>query len=124
MTKCQYKLLSELGPLATEDEIARIKSACECDRARLGQRSRSYVTRWRIHESQLRGAVVAHVEAGWRIFHKFIQDGTRRVLPCNLEANISLSEDHDIYVEFILMEGEMIIINAHDHSPDIRRLPQ
>ncbi|HEY5911648.1 MAG TPA: hypothetical protein VJA21_13695 [Verrucomicrobiae bacterium] len=125
MQKCEYIRHDDLPPLATESQIKHVQRACELDKARLGQSAGSYaVYRWRVHESQLRGAIISHIAAGRRIFLKFAQDGTRRIIPNHLQANVSLFEDLDIYVEMVLMGNEMIIINAHDHMPITPRLPQ
>jgi hypothetical protein len=42
----------------------------------------------------------------------------------HLQANVTLLEDLDIYVEMVLMQSEIIIIYAHDHTLDAPRLPQ
>jgi len=111
--------------LAGPSQIEHVQRACELDKARLGQSARSYAAhRWRIHESQLRGAIVSHILAARRVFLKFAQDGSRRAIPNHLQANVSLFEDLDIYVEMVLMQNEIIIINAHDHTPTVPRLPQ
>lgn len=125
MQKCQYILEQDLPPLAGESQIKYVQRACELDKARLGQSAKSYTAhRWRVHESQLRGAILSHIAAAKRIFLKFVQDGSRNLLPNHLQANVSLFEDLDIYVEMVLMQNEIIIINAHDHTPNVLRLPQ
>jgi len=125
MKKCQYIPEGCLPPLASGSQIGQVKCACELDKARLGQSARSYAAnRWRVHESQLRGAIIDHISAGKRVFLKFAQPGGRALLPDHLQANVSLFEDFDIYVEMVLMQNELIIINAHDHTPNVPRLPQ
>ncbi len=125
MQKCQYILNLELPPLAGADQIKHVQRACELDKARLGQSAKSYTAhRWRVHESQLRGAILSHIAAAKRIFLKFAQDGSPNLLPNHLQANVSLFEGLDIYVEMVLMQNELIIINAHDHTPNAPRLPQ
>ncbi len=125
MQKFQYILEENLPPLAGEAEIKHVQRACELDKARLGQSAKSYTAhRWRVHESQLRGAVLDHISEGRRIFLKFAQAGGGAIIPNHLQANVSLFEDLDIYVEMVLMQNETIIINAHDHTPNVPRLPQ
>jgi hypothetical protein len=125
MQKCQYILEQDLPPRAGPDQIKHVQRACELDKARLGQSAKSYTAhRWRVHESQLRGAILSHIAAAKRVFLKFAQDGSRNLLPNHLQANVSLFEDLDIYVEMVLMQNEIIIINAHDHTPGVPRLPQ
>jgi hypothetical protein len=58
------------------------------------------------------------------MFHKFSDDGTGRLLPGHVQANVTLSAGPDIYVEVVLMQDSMIIIYAHDHTPGKSRLPQ
>jgi hypothetical protein len=125
MTKCQYIPDGSLPPLAEDSQIKHVQHACEMDRARLGQSAKSYTAyRWRVHESQLRGAILAHIADHKRVFLKFAQDGSRRILPRSLQANVTLLPDLDIYVEMVLMQNELIIINAHDHTPGTPRLPR
>ena len=125
MQTCQYIPERYLPPLAVEGQVEHVQRACELDKARLGQSAKSYTAqRWRVHESQLRGAILSHIAAAKRVFLKFAQDGSRNLLPNHLQANVSLFEDLDIYVEMVLMQKEIIIINAHDHTPNVPRLPQ
>jgi hypothetical protein len=125
MQKCQYILEQDLPQLAGESQIKHVQRACELDKARLGQSAKSYTAhRWRVHESQLRGAIISHITVARRIFLKFAQDGSRSIIPNHLQANVSLLDDLDIYVEMVLMQNEIIIINAHDHTPNVPRLPQ
>ena len=122
MEKCQYILERDLPPLAGEGQIKHVKNACDMNKAPLSPTALRYAFLWRIHESQLRGAIVSHIEAGKRVFRKFAP-GSRRLLENNLQANVSLAEGPDIYLEMVLMNNEMIILNAHNHSPG-PRLPQ
>ena len=125
MQECQYILEQDLPPQAGVDQIKHVQRACELDKARLGQSAKSYTAhRWHVHESQLRGSILGHIAAERRVFFKFAQDGSRRLLPNHLQANVSLFEDLDIYAELVLMQNEIIIIYAHDHTPNVPRLPQ
>jgi hypothetical protein len=125
MQKCQYIPERYLPPLAGNGQVEHVKRACELDKARLGQSAKSYsANRWHVHESQLRGAIIDHISARKRVFLKFAQPGGGALIPNHLQANVSLFEDLDIYVEMVLMQNEIIIINAHDHTPNVPRLPQ
>jgi len=77
-----------------------------------------------VHESERRGAILDHISEGRRVFLKFAQPGGGAIIPNHLQANVSLFEDLDIYVEMVLMQNEIIILNAHDHTPNVPRLPQ
>ena len=57
-------------------------------------------------------------------FSSLLSRAAAALIPNHLQANISLFEDLDIYVEMVLMHNEIIIINAHDHTPNVPRLPQ
>ena len=82
------------------------------------------IAAWRMHEVQLRAAIIRHISAGKRMFHKYRDDGSRRCLPNHVQANVSIPCGIDIYVEVVLMQDSMIIIYAHDHTPGRLRLPQ
>ena len=125
MEKCQYILEQNLPPLAAANQIKHVQTACELDKARLGGSARSYAARrWRVHESQLRGAVISHISSQKRVYLKFAQDGSNNLLPNHLQANVTLFDDLDIYVEMVLMQNEIIILYAHDHPEGTPRLPQ
>jgi hypothetical protein len=125
MQKCQYIRESDLPPLASAAEIAKIRAACDQRAtASLGYSAKQSITRWQIPEVQLRSAIIRHINAGKRMFHKFSDDGTGRLLPGHVQANVTLSAGPDIYVEVVLMQDSMIIIYAHDHTPGKSRLPQ
>jgi hypothetical protein len=67
---------------------------------------------------------VRHIDAGRRVFRKHEPGGRRRLLPNNLQANVNLDEERQIYVELVLMQDQTIIINAHEHERGGPRLPQ
>lgn len=125
MQKCQYILERDLPPLATADEIAHIRGACE-QRAttRLGHSAKDSIAGWRIPEVQLRGAIIRHIKDGKRMFHKYTDDRSGQFLPNHVQANVTLPSGPDIYVEVVIMQEAMIIIYAHDHTPGKLRLPQ
>jgi hypothetical protein len=119
-----YKKEQDLPPLATPTEILRIRSACQKNKVHLGRSAQSNLHHWKIHESQLRGAIIGHIESGRRIFRKFQRELKGVLLEGNRHANVTLYVEKDIYVEMILMAHERIIINAHDHDKNILLLPQ
>jgi hypothetical protein len=125
MQKCQYIRESDLPPSATAEEIAHIKGACEQrSMVELGYSAKRSIAVWQIHEVQLRGAIIRHIAAGRRIFHKYRDDGSGHLLPNHAQANVTLSCGPDIYVEAVLKEDAMIVIYAHDHAAGKLRLPQ
>lgn len=125
MQKCQYIRESDLPPLASAAEVAHIRVACDQRAtAGLGYSAKQSLTRWQIPEVQLRGAIIRHITAGKRMFRKFADDGSGKLLPGHVQANVTLSDGPDIYVEVVLMEHSMVIIYAHDHTLGKSRLPQ
>ena len=125
MQECRWIPERELPPSASLEQIAQVRDACQKARARLGWKAQNHATRiWLVHESQIRGAIVRHIDAGRRVFRKHETGGRRRLLPNNLHANVNLDEDRQIYVEFVMMQNQTIIINAHEHECGVARLPQ
>jgi hypothetical protein len=64
-----------------------------------------------------------HIEMGRKVFRKFDPTDNTKLLESNLQANVTLFENKDIYVEMILTEGVFVILNAHEHTT-VQRLPQ
>ncbi len=125
MPQCRYILERDLPPVANESEISHIKRACDQRAtAHLGRSAKEAITQWQIQEVQLRGAISRHIAAGKRMFHKYTSDGTSTLLVGHIQANVTLPIGFDIYVEAILMDKSMIIINAHTHTPGKLLLPQ
>ena len=77
-----------------------------------------------VTKPQLRGAIIRHINTGKRMFHKYRDDGTGKLLPNHVQANVTLSCGPDIYVEVVVMQDALIIIYAHEHTPGKLRLPQ
>ena len=57
------------------------------------------------------------------MFHKYKDDFSGDLIPRDVQANVTLSVGFDVYVEVALMDEGMIIIYAHDHTPE-KLLPQ
>jgi hypothetical protein len=75
MQKCQYIRECDLPPLASAAEIAHIRAACDQRaKAGLGYSAKQSIALWRVPEAQLRGAIIRHINAGRRMFHKFKDD--------------------------------------------------
>lgn len=125
MQKCQYIRESDLPPSASAAEVAYIRAACD-QRAKtgLGRSAKESIALWCISEANLRGAIIRHINAGKRMFHKFKNDHTGTLIPRDVQANITLSTGSEVYVEVALMDEGMIVIYAHDHTPGKSRLPQ
>lgn len=125
MSKCQYILEYDLPPPATEDEIAQVRNACDQRvTAYLGHSAKESLSQWRIPEVQLRGAIIRHIMLRRRMFHKYKNDFSGDLICHHVQANVTISDGFDVYVEVVLMEDGMIIIYSHDHTPGKLRLPQ
>lgn len=59
-----------------------------------------------------------------RMFHKYKNDFSGDLILHHVQANVTISDGFDVYVEVVLMEDGMIIIYSHDHTPGKLRLPQ
>jgi len=125
MPKCQYILEHDLPPAATKEEIEQIRNACDQRAtASLGRSAKESISKWRIPEAQLRGAIIRHITLGKRMFRKYKNDFSGDLIPRDVQANVTLPIGTDVYVEVALMEKGMVIIYAHDHTPGKLRLPQ
>ncbi|MDD4101781.1 MAG: hypothetical protein PHU80_04025 [Kiritimatiellae bacterium] len=125
MTQCQSSQGGKLLPEADAGQIAKVKQACDWDKVRLGASAQGNVIYWRIGVETLRQAVRDHIEKGRKVFRKPDPDNPGKLLSLNLQANVTLFEGKDIYVEMILTPSVFIILNAHEHTSSAReRLPQ
>ena len=79
---------------------------------------------WCVPECEMRGAIIRHIKAGKRVFHKFKADRSDDLIDNDVQANVALSEGFDIYVEIWLADAKMIVVYAHDHRTGEPRLPQ
>jgi hypothetical protein len=126
MKQCQSSQESGLLPEADAEQIERVRRACEWDKVRLYPNAEYHLLLWRIGETTLRQAVREHIEKGRKVFRKPDPKDPGKLLPMNLQANISIFDDSkDIYVEMILTPTVFIFLNAHEHTLSAReRLPQ
>jgi len=123
MKEYQTSHSNQLPPEADADQIERVRRACEWDKIRLGSSAQGNLPHWRIRSGTLRKAVREHIETGRKVFRKFEPIDNTKLLESNLQANVTLFENKDIYVEMILTEGVVVILNAHEHTT-VQRLPQ
>ena len=123
MKEYQTSHSNQLPPEADADQVERVRQACEWDKIRLGSSAQGNLTYWRIGIATLRQAVREHIETGRKIFRKFDPTDNTKLLESNLQANVTLFEDKDVYVEMILTKRIFVILNAHEHTT-LQRLPQ
>jgi hypothetical protein len=125
MEKCQYILECNLPSLATGGELARIAEACH-DRStvRYGRSAKEAMANWSIPEQQIRNAITRHIELGRKFFHKLQFGSKTDLIPNDVQANVTLVDGFDVYIEIAIEDGILIIIYAHEHYPGKPRLPQ
>jgi len=123
MKEYQTSHSNQLPPEADAGQIERVRQACEWDKISLGSSAQGNLHYWRIRSGTLRKVVREHIESGRKVFRKFDPIDNTKLLNSNLQANVTLFENKDIYVEMILTEGVVVILNAHEHTT-VQRLPQ
>ncbi len=129
MKKYRYILQSELPRTASGEEVDAILAALEQRRYKIYGKAQSYVAGpWNMTVAAFVEAIRAHLETGYRIFHKPVQDRPPDTLL--FSANIGLhpdseDEDEDVYVE-IRLKNQMLVIlcDAHNHDNWKPRLPK
>lgn len=125
MEKCQYILERNLPSLASADELARIALACrDSSTVRYGRSAKESMASWAVPEAEVRKSVIRHIESGRKVFHKLKFGSKTELIPNDVQANITIDDDFDVYVEIAIEEGILIIIYAHDHKYGQPRLPQ
>ena len=125
MEKCQYILGPDLPPSASVEERTQVENACnQRSFVVFGRSAKSWLADSLVPEYVLRGAIIRHIKAGKSVFHKYKDDGSGQLIDRHVQANVSLSEDHDIYVSIALEDDAMIILYAHEHTPGKLRLSQ
>ena len=117
---CESSHEDNSADLASSEAIQKIWRACKYNKVRLGASAQSNLQRWRIGSTDLQTAVVQHIDAG-RKFYKKYKKGV--LLEKNFDANVTIYEGKDVYVEMILTGSVFIILNAHEHTMH-PRLPQ
>jgi len=81
---------------------------------------RLLLERWQTTFARLQQAVVEHIEENRKVYGKLGTDG--RLLARCLQANATLYEGLDIYVEMRITANRLVILAAQSHHT--LRLPQ
>ena|SRR5437867_5972234 len=115
-----------LPPLADSDEVEHVRRICSQGRACLSRRNdcqteRHMIQVWNVPLTRLQEAVAEHIELKRKVFVKF--DAIGRRLPGKMQANVTLAEELDVYVEIELRGETVVILAAHSHYT-ANRLPQ
>jgi hypothetical protein len=109
--------------LADNEEVEFVRQICRDGRAllRRGPTERYLDQVWLVPRFRLGIAVFEHIELKRKVFAKFDVDG--RLISGKMHANVTLTEDLNVYVEIELRGQEVVILAAHSHMPGLR-LPQ
>jgi hypothetical protein len=122
MAKC-FLAQQSLPPEADAEQVEKVGRACAWDKVRLGEGAQFYVNYWKIGAAGLRSAIGRHIAEGRKIFKKFEQQSPGTILDHHLQANVTIYEGKNVYVQMILTGTVFIIVNAHEHTT-LTRLPQ
>jgi hypothetical protein len=103
---------------ASSENTIIILNACQnkealISRKRNKQTERYLLEIWQTTFQRLQEAVVGHIELKRRIFLKRDSDG-KHMEGC-FEANVTLLNELDIYVEIQILGGTVVILAAHGH---------
>ena len=107
--------------LASAETIEKIQRACKYDKISLGKSAQFNVRYWQIGRDGLLEAVGRHIDARRKIHRKHDENGL--LLEKNFHANVTIYDGKDVYVEMILTNSVLVVLNAHEHTT-IPRLPQ
>ncbi len=123
MTECHLLQDEGLPPEADPEQVEKVKMACKWDKITLGSSAQYHVNRWKIGLTGIRNAITSHIGKRRKIFKKPAQDTKGAIMDGHLQANITILDDMEVYVEMVLTTGVWVIVNAHEHTT-ARRLPQ
>ena len=112
-----------LLPMADAESIEHVRQICRAGQAiiRRGPTERYLDQVWHVPRMRLGVAVAEHIELKRKIFKK--QDVDGQCLDGKMQANVTLAEEIDVYVEIELRGNQIVILAAHSHTPGFR-LPQ
>lgn len=122
---CQSSHNKDSTDLASEEVVQKIQNACKFDKVSLGDSAQYHTGKncWAIGRTGLRSSVENHIEQGRKIHRKY--DDAGLLLEMNFHANVTIYEGKDVYVEMVLTERVLVVLNAHEHTmPPNRRLSQ
>lgn len=124
MEKCQYIHASFLPSQASAEELRRIEAACsQRSNVVFKGTANDWLEKNSTPESALRDAIICHIRAGKKIFHKYKFGSKTELIDDDVQANVTISEGIDIYVEIWIESEDLITVYAHDHKPG-PRIPQ
>lgn len=113
--------MNGLPPLADADDIEIIFKACLRQQALVRKHpTENCLRNWDVSFSRLQMSIFEHIKSKRKVYRKFDNDG--RLLERKMQANITLYEGLNVYVEMEIKNNRLVIIAAHDHYT--RELPQ
>ena len=120
----QRGVVNGIPPIADAESVEHVRQICRGSGQALIRRglTERYLDQvWCVPRFRLVESVAEHIELKRKVFKKLDVDG--RCLDCKMQANVTLAEDIDVYVEIELRGNQIVILAAHNHTPGIR-LPQ
>ena len=127
MEKCQYILERDLPSPATDEQLETILEAlADPDNSvNFGHSAEKWLADTNTPEQELCGAIDRHIRAGRKVFRKFEKGSKTKLLPDDVQANVTIFNDEDdLYVSIWIQPGIIINIYAHEHPTGRHRLPQ
>jgi hypothetical protein len=108
--------MSGTPPLASDDDIAIVLSACLEGRAAVSRSNSNQTERylrvvWGANFGRLRTAVSEHIKLRRRVYGKW-EHGHQ----IGLQANVTLYEELNVYVEMKIVGERVVILAAHAHT--------
>jgi hypothetical protein len=108
---------SDLPSVATEEEVCAIRNACrQSYTSRLGESAQIAIANWNVDESILRRSIIRHIDDGKKMFHKYQDDGSAKLLAGHVQANVTLTNGRKVYVEVVFKGNDGVAIYAHTHK--------
>ena len=115
--------MNSIPPTADPESVEYVRQKCRAGQAIIRRQTERYLNQvWHVKTTRLGIAVAEHIELRRKVFKKFDVDG--RCLDGKMQANITLAEDIDVYVEIELRDKQIVILAAHTHTPGVPLLPQ
>jgi hypothetical protein len=127
MGKCQYILECDLPSLATPDQLQKILDALSdrTNAVNFGDSAQQWLTATDTAADALCDAIQQHIQNGQKVFQKFEKGSRTKLLPDDVQANITVfAGEDDLYVSIWIQSGTLINIYAHEHPPGKPRLPK
>jgi hypothetical protein len=107
-----------LPPVADKDDVEYVRRICRAGQAIISRKRDKQTERlmtqvWNVKLQRLGVAVAEHIELRRKVYVKPDEHG--RPLFGMMQANVTLADDLDVYVEIELKGNRLVILAAHGH---------